>query len=107
MRTLIAFLTVAVAAITVAACGTERVELFPDAAPTVDLSAADLRSTCVCRATPCRTSADCAKVGAGSTCDPSFVCTGAVGTCLSAQDCAANPSGWVCVTTATSLTTCP
>jgi hypothetical protein len=98
-------LAVAVAGM-VAGCDSERVELFPDAAPTVDLLSPDLRSTCVCRAMPCRTSVDCAKVGAGSVCDSSFVCTGAIGTCSTVQDCAADPSGWVCVTSATSLTTC-
>ena len=97
-----------VLAVALVACDTQRVELFPDAAATVDLAeAVDLRSTCVCRVTPCRTSADCTKVAAGSTCDPSFVCTGAAGTCQTAQDCAANPAGWVCVTSATSTTTCP
>jgi hypothetical protein len=117
--------------IALAACGTDVVELVPDAAAedsgvlqdtgsedsgvpedtgTVDTGAPDLGppdsgSTCVCRFVSCRDDPGCeAAIGAGSTCVRN-VCTGATGSCAIDSECGGG--GWSCTIDPTSLDPCP
>ncbi|MCB9556468.1 MAG: hypothetical protein H6707_10225 [Deltaproteobacteria bacterium] len=114
-----------------AGCATETIELFADAQPTkvdatvdgasldaaldqgqdgslADLSVdatIDASTSCVCRYNLCRTNAECQPtIGPTSSCQTPL-CSGAVGSCRQAADCGG--TGWLCTTSATSLTPCP
>ena len=102
------------------ACTTEVVELFPgdlgsDDLAQIDLNAPDLATSCVCRFSRCRTSTDCASfVAPTSTCDNTFLCSGAVSTatatCRIDSDCDTLGGGagsWTCTTGPATTNACP